>query len=735
MSMMEMGNSMSSIPCIMNNNDGSQHHAANAVIDIVYGNGDTHRETPNTNTATTDTAFGTNQSEDTMQHEFKDDSIHLKWTKAIKKIFQFLEELMVPKSLLLSNSSTNHPRLPHPISSRNTSTRNFTGRTSNSTMNSCHSNNHALLRRCTTLTEQHAYIQMVLNQSRHLHGLEGLHALGFEYRFIPCDEHITSNDRNVAEGGCDVSCAVAVDTVPLNDYHVIDEIFLSEQALQDAKTFQIDNDDENENFELEEEGQITFVELAKMKSETFLNLSNRSDSILSDDGGGSSTNNAEIGTTPSLATTFTATVPPFDEEEADDDMNKNRMDDHNDALSCHQRNTSAATERLKTPNIFTTTSTTPTIVYKNPEKKIVHQFCHLCERRLYDIGTNTCITDQNRTEYIANGEMYELVSRFVQEYAHDIMIQEGNLTWIDIEDEPVLDRNSHTRNRDDTHSTATESTTTHSTNETRPIRCLISRDHPCLLKKSGSSHDNDDKAHRPTLLICTGRGKVRAGIFSRHHLICTGLERSTAIPFVHEAIHRNVHVILVDPNVNGETHGFTTFTKSMNFLQSYYDSNVPDDKNESMNHIDSNRESIPKNPCCRDIYILSHSASGGHLVRYFLDKCHTRYIRNVRAIAFTDSTHSIQWAKSTDQAYLYDLLQSLYCIYFRCSSSTRDTIAGDGDSKWYLHPAGEVVQTDSFWRHRFGAVRTVWAGTNEHSQTNWFAHAKIWEHFDQFLFS
>jgi hypothetical protein len=135
------------------------------------------------------------------------------------------------------------------------------------------------------------------------------------------------------------------------------------------------------------------------------------------------------------------------------------------------------------------------------------------------------------------------------------------------------------------------------------------------------------------------------------------------------------------------------------------------------------------------MYILSHSASGGHLVRYFLDKCHTPYVRNIRAIAFTDSTHSIQWAKGTHQTNWYDFLQSLRCIYFRCSSSTRDTIAGDGDSKWYLHPAGEDVQTDSFWRHRFGKIRTVWAGTNEHSQTNWFAQAKIWEHFDQFLFS
>ena len=301
--------------------------------------------------------------------------------------------------------------------------------------------------------------------------------------------------------------------------------------------------------------------------------------------------------------------------------------------------------------------------------------------------------------------------------------------WINVEDQTVNGNNSSST-PSSSHNTEHESRI-NGTNETRPICCLISKDHPCLMKRSGSTHDNhhvvehtgsDNHHHRPTVLICTGRGKVRAGIFSRHHLICTGLERSTALPFIHEARHRNIHVVLIDPNVHGETHGFTTFTKSMNFLQSYYD------QNELMEWYD---------PCChrRDLYILSHSASGGHLVRYFLDKCQTQYLRNIRAIAFTDSTHNIQWAKGTHQTYLYELIQSLYCIYFRCSSSTRDTIAGDGDSKWYLHPAGEMVQTDSFWRHRFGSVRTVWAGTNEHSQTNWFAHAKIWEHFDKFLYS
>lgn len=137
----------------------------------------------------------------------------------------------------------------------------------------------------------------------------------------------------------------------------------------------------------------------------------------------------------------------------------------------------------------------------------------------------------------------------------------------------------------------------------------------------------------------------------------------------------------------------------------------------------------------RDLYVLSHSASGGHLVRYFLGKAQSPFLRNIRAVAFTDSTHSIQWAaKTDDKKYLFDKLQSEQCVYFRVSKERGNVaMAGDGD-KWYLHPAGEKVQTDSFWLHRFGKIQTMWAGTDEHAMTNWYAHTKIWDHFDFFLY-
>ena len=730
---MEMGNSVSSIPCLDRQPESSPEEPVrhNALLDVDH-NSHHHSNSnggplPQSNHVTM------------KKKKNDDDSIPRKFTQAIQKFFQHFEKLMFPKSLLLNYNINSE----HPTPSRSHNSRDYSNRTT------------TLLRRYASFTEQQADLPKWLASCQHLHGKEGLQALGFEYRLVYCDEHkfntnhnnsINDDNNNIDDDDDDDDGLDAVDSVPSvdDDNNVRDTtttMYLSERTLRRVATLDLhpDHHFEHDHVTLEqpeEEGQVTLVELAQVKSERFLSLSNRSHSILSEDGDASSHDDHLVGgshladictTTPSLATTFTAAMPPYDDE------------DVNDPVVGHDRIHTAPTTG---PPAEHTQTTPPNVIYKDPTKQIVHHFCHLCERRLYDMESNTCITDQNRTEFIANGDMYEFVSQFVQEYAHEIMMEEGNLIWTDIDEHD----NDEDGNDDTCHGTSAAA----AAHETKgmapaptngPIRCLISKDHPCLLRRNSSNSDNKNH-HRPTILICTGRGKVRAGIFSRHHLICTGLERSTALPYIHEAIHRNIHVIIVDPNVHGEIHGFTTFTKSMDFLQSYYDDrNVRSDKkNEIVKHIPNNLvsesqvESVPSNHCCRDMYILSHSASGGHLVRYFLDKCHTQYLRNIRAIAFTDSTHSIQWTKGTHQTYLYELLQSLPCIYFRCSSGTRDTIAGDGDRKWYLHPAGEVVQTDSFWRHRFGSIRTVWAGTNEHSQTNWYAHSKIWEHFDQFLF-
>jgi hypothetical protein len=511
--------------------------------------------------------------------------LHKKLTHAVTHFFQCLEEFMFPKMPLIHQQ--HHKPAPHVRGG-------------------------VLLKGCETPEEHYERIKTILEAIKELHGSEGLKVIGLEYRVVPCDEH---------KATCQISMSENCDT----------PVFLR-------------NDHEGENHDDVVEGEAAFAALAKLNSgtpeaplEPDLLLTEITESLRSIDGSYNSveahSNNAEIGTTPSLAPV-----------EIDD-------------FCC------------------VGASTTNTLDF----------FCHLCSRRLFHIESNTMVDEDNRKAFIADGDMYEAVSRLVQEHAHDVMMEEGGMKWI------TVDRGSD--------------------KDTGAIRVLINSDHPILTE---ACNGND----RPTVLICTGRGKVRAGIFSRQHLICSGLETATAVPLVRDAVTRHLNVVIVDPNVRGESQGFVTFQKTMDFLEGHFSVSPEKNTEEELS--------------CRDMYVVSHSASGGHVARYFLDKCDSVFLRNIRAVAFTDSTHSIQWAKGDDKKYLHDLLQSEHCVYFRCAREG-DGIAGDG-LKWYLHPAGEPVHTDLFWRHRFGTIQTFWAGTNEHSMTNWFSHAKIWEHFDRFLF-
>jgi hypothetical protein len=52
------------------------------------------------------------------------------------------------------------------------------------------------------------------------------------------------------------------------------------------------------------------------------------------------------------------------------------------------------------------------------------------------------------------------------------------------------------------------------------------------------------------------------------------------------------------------------------------------------------------------------------------------------------------------------------------------------DDGWENAKPGDECAKDRFWSHRFGQIKTVWAGTTDHSLTNWAARASIWEHFD-----
>jgi len=298
---------------------------------------------------------------------------------------------------------------------------------------------------------------------------------------------------------------------------------------------------------------------------------------------------------------------------------------------------------------------------------------HMRMTRLFHTESNTMITIDNRKEFIADGAMYDIVCRLAMEYSQDIMARDGELEWVTIEE---------------------------ATDEKQPIRALVSR----RILQDESRLDKE-----PTLLVVTGKGHVKAGVFSRQHLLVTGLECGSAVQFVDEARERNINVMVLDPNAHGDRCAMKTFEKSFEKLFNRWET------------AETMEAQVRKN-----LYVLSHSQSGAQFVRYLLNKADA-YLPRIGAIAFTDSTHNIQWAKRQNIVGLEELLEADKTVYFKRT---------DGIVEHVLKPfktIGKPVDTDVFWEHRFGKIKTKCAGTSEHSLTNWFARDHIWEHFDLYL--
>lgn len=281
--------------------------------------------------------------------------------------------------------------------------------------------------------------------------------------------------------------------------------------------------------------------------------------------------------------------------------------------------------------------------------------CPDCVTRLF--YNDTLLDHCNRRRFVSDGIMYNEVARLCMEYAHDIMITGGELEW------RTIDADSG-------------------------IQALVSK--------------NMDLT-RPTLLVVTGKGQVRAGIFSRKHIQTTGLEPSTAIDIVREAKRRNMNVVMLDPNCLGQREAYRVVEMSMAALFSHVEQQCDD------------------NPQRYPIFIQAHSAAGSHVVCYLLSRCES-YVPHIQAIAFTDSTHNIQWTRKEQYKSLNSLLESSAAVYFR---SSRGDTADDAGL--------EITRCDAEWKHRFGNIRTYWAGTTEHSLSDWSAREFIWRHFDQFM--
>jgi hypothetical protein len=338
------------------------------------------------------------------------------------------------------------------------------------------------------------------------------------------------------------------------------------------------------------------------------------------------------------------------------------------------------------------------------------------QTRLLHMPTNTWITKQNREMYIADGDMYEEVVRMCQEYAQDLMMEEASLHWVSVCEEKekgnpiriLVDRNYPIHTREQGNGSASTSTSSSTLTTAHQDEDSHHEEHV------GSDLKKESICDKDTLLITTGKGKVRAGIFSRQHLLISSIEASTALPMVRDAKRRNMYIAILDPNARGDRYGMTTYQQSMEVLFG-----------ASTNASPTSSSSCSLDKRTASLYILAHSASGSQLARYLLQtNGDNLLLSRIKSIAFTDSNHSIQWLKH--HSHISSLFQSSAALYVRSSNPCRD----DG---WERHKCGDIVDTwrDEHWLHRFGQVPTIWAGTTDHSLTNYTSHSFIWEHFDK----
>jgi len=333
--------------------------------------------------------------------------------------------------------------------------------------------------------------------------------------------------------------------------------------------------------------------------------------------------------------------------------------------------------------------------------------CAMCSddrvTRLYHVPSNTAVTDANRRTFIADGKMFDAVAHVCQATAQEIMAEKCNLAWVTVCD----GKGGGLRAEQQAHYSCSKPRSNSVEEWPRdergdilirePIRALVGREQPF-------DHDGAKDRPRDTFLVVTGKGKVRAGIFSRSHLMTTGLEPSTALPLLCEARDRGMNCVVIDPNARGDRFGMDTFETSIRGL--FEGQGV---LKEEESDGDNNDEGITRDRVTRAIiplrgaiFVLAHSAAGGQLVRYLLDQQKDApLLSRIRCITFTDSTHSIQWLKR--HPHISTLIQSSKALYVRSANRMRD-------DDWENASPGDECPKDHFWSHRFGDIKTVWAG-------------------------
>ena len=337
-----------------------------------------------------------------------------------------------------------------------------------------------LLWGCTNAEEHYQYIIDVCKRVENMHGAEGLRELGLEYRMVhdPFNCQCEGIDlEDMADIGPGTrSAATATATFDELDPRLWEEEVDGKKNDSTASTSRNNDNDYTEPLLLDEEEEY-MVPIGTPLADV----------------------SAEGTTVNASAKMITHENLPQDNITAT--LTKSSLEDMNK----EEESGTAPTLKTSMSNVSLFSLATHHTWTSGEDREDAMELEHGCALRLVHVPPPaldayrppTLIEADNYETFIANGRMYDEVARLCMEYAQDLMIDEGDLEWV-----PIC--------------------------EERSISALVSRGY---CKQRGK---------RQTLLIITGKGKVRSGIFSRRHIITTGIEASTALPMIREARSRNM---------------------------------------------------------------------------------------------------------------------------------------------------------------------------------------------------
>jgi hypothetical protein len=525
---------------------------------------------------------------------------------------------------------------------------------------------------CSTADEHYEYIEQICQRVADLEGKEGLEAMGFEFRLVhhlkncKCPGQIIQNDD--------------------------DDLTDSEADPDELKDgYMEDSDDNEQNGDADEYGQFDegSSDEGAPKESYMIPIKQTSEDV-SEERVGSVTAASSVMSRNTSALSLFSLATHNTDTDFSSPTNGTGTSGIND-----KRRIRPASQLRTTRFPLATISSQPAVAVMEQDS---------CALRLHHVPSGgTLVTHENHLKFVPDGDFYDELARLSMEYSQQVMMEEGDLEWIDVSEEGKYGA--------------------------LVSRSYLERRRPTTTNKGSNTHNN-------TLVIVTGKGQVQAGIFSRRHLLVTSMEAATALPFVRGAKERGMDVIILDPNAMGYRMGMDVVENSLKYLL-------------------MDQGTLEELAADGHIYVLAHSMAGAQIVRFFTsssssysrpstpasctsdgtsnnsgigatnstaacDAQREALLKRIQALAFTDSNHNINWTKN--HPYLTQVLTGPPSLYIK-SHKVHERAKS----------LGEKHHDCQFWKHRFGTIKTLWAGTHEHAMTNYTARAHIWEHFDSFL--